>query len=447
MLSGSQLDMIDKIAQAMRRSNEPFGGMQVAFSGDLFQLPPITRGNSRPDYITTSKAWNEADIAICYLESQYRQEDDEYLEILSEIRHNQISQETIEKLRDQISNPDDVPSDITRLYTHNVDVDELNQEKLSEIDSPIEIFEMTSTGSKRHIDALKRGSLAPELLELKVGAQVMFTKNDPAGEFVNGTQGEVVDFHNEVPVVKTHDENEIEAHRLTWHREIDGKVVAEISQVPLTLAWAITVHKSQGMTMDEAVIDLSGAFVPGQGYVALSRLKSLEGLHLLGLNDTALSVDPYISGLDDELQNRSQRTTRFLEKVPEEKITEHIERSIERLGGSIEEVDLDYRDSSTLEKTQSLLAEQRSITEISEIRDLQKRTIISHIYELAQGDEKMDLQYLKHDINNFPETYKAIEKVGYEKLKPIKTHLETQGLKTSYDDIALTRAIFVNKEI
>jgi ATP-dependent DNA helicase PIF1 len=153
---------------------------------------------------------------------------------------------------------------------------------------------MMSKGPEPFVRALQRGCLSPESLELKQEAVVMFTKNDPAGRFVNGTLGVVAEFDegDGHPVVRTRGGKRIVAEPAKWKIEENGKERASITQVPLRLAWAVTVHKSQGMSLDAAVIDLSKAFEYGQGYVALSRLRELSGLHLLGLNERALRVHP-----------------------------------------------------------------------------------------------------------------------------------------------------------
>jgi ATP-dependent exoDNAse (exonuclease V) alpha subunit len=293
MLSADQLDLLDQIARKLRRGNAPFGGLQVVMSGDLFQLPPITDYDT-PQYITDSDVWKQADLAICYLTEQFRQEDPEFESLLADIRAGNVSAGTKDMLKSRKHDGETDLTDITRLYTHNKDVSEINHERLGEIDEELHVYEMRSKGPKKKTDRLKKGTLAPEKLKLKEGAQVMFVKNDPADEFVNGTRGVVDRFENGKPVINTNDGKEVTPNRLRWSRsQIDGSD-AHISQLPLRLAWAVTVHKSQGMTLDEAAIDLSKTFVEGQGYVALSRLRTLAGLHVLGLNDLALKVDPYV---------------------------------------------------------------------------------------------------------------------------------------------------------
>jgi ATP-dependent DNA helicase PIF1 len=171
---------------------------------------------------------------------------------------------------------------------------------------------MVTKGPEAFVRTLKRSCLSPESLELKQGAVMMFTKNDPAGRYVNGTLGVVDEFDAEdgYPVVRTRGGKRILAEPSKWKIEENGKERASITQVPVRLAWAMTVHKSQGMSLDAAVIDLSRAFEYGQGYVALSRLRSLSGLHLLGLNERALRVHPLAVEKDAEFRAASAAAPR-----------------------------------------------------------------------------------------------------------------------------------------
>lgn len=304
MLHGSRLDMINRVAQWLRRSKKPFGGLQVIFVGDLFQLPPVTKGSSMIDYVHLSEAWKDAAPEACYLTEQHRQgADDELLTILREMRNNKLSVKSRQWLASRKRPTDD--EHITRLYTHNADVDALNRQRLAKLPGDARRFQMTSSGDKYKIEAMKRNLLCPEILELKVDAEVMFCANNFKEGFVNGTRARLLRFSNAGnPVVLTTDGAEISVMEHTWRTYNDSgrHVVAEVSQYPLRLAWAVTVHKSQGLSLDAAEIDLSQAFTPGMGYVALSRVRSLEGLHLVGLNDQALQLDQDIAKFDKQLK-------------------------------------------------------------------------------------------------------------------------------------------------
>ncbi|HMT19290.1 MAG TPA: AAA family ATPase, partial [Candidatus Saccharibacteria bacterium] len=172
--------------------------------------------------------------------------------------------------------------------------------------------DMAHSGKAHAVESLIRSCLAPERLVLKKGAFVMFVKNSPEKKYVNGTLGTVVGFTKEsgYPIVETNSGRTIETKPDTWEMRDGEKKVASVTQIPLRLAWAITVHKSQGMTLDAAHIDLRNAFVPGMGYVALSRVRSLETLTLAGLNKTALMMHEEAHTLDEVLRKKSDEDTK-----------------------------------------------------------------------------------------------------------------------------------------
>jgi hypothetical protein len=322
MLSGQTLLAAGQVCQHVRKSSAPFGGLQLVLVGDFFQLPPVVRRDERfspePDsqdeddnspFAYASRAWRDVDPAICYLTEQHRQTDTEFSKLLIAIRANQCSKADLGLLASRRIERDSLPHGMTRLFTHNIDVDRINEAELAKLPGEAKSFFMTSMGDKLLADGLKRGCLSPERLDLKKGAAIMFTKNDPDGRFVNGTLGVVSDFDREdgFPVVVTKSGYTIFSKPAEWKVNEDDSVKAGIAQVPLRLAWAITVHKSQGMSLDSAVMDLSQAFEYGQGYVALSRVRTLGGLHLLGWNERALRVHPQALAKDAEFRRASVR--------------------------------------------------------------------------------------------------------------------------------------------
>ncbi|MFH1225900.1 MAG: PIF1 family DEAD/DEAH box helicase [bacterium] len=316
MFHNFHLDMVDEICRSLRGLDLPFGGLQVILCGDFFQLPPVNRNGSGSDFVVNSQAWQEMDIKICYLDQQFRQADAEFLKLLTEIRQNQISEECLNNLLTRIKEPVDGPLTPTKLYTHNADVDAVNNLELAMIKNDPMTYEMTSRGNKNLVRILKDSCLAPQTLILKEGALVMFVQNNFEKGYVNGTLGKIIGFDNSnLPIVETKSGDRITASPGIWTIEEGGSMIAKISQIPLRLAWAITVHKSQGMSLDSAEIDLSKAFALGMGYVALSRVRTLEGIKLLGINDMALKVDPAIVELDQEFSRQSQTLAEQLGKM------------------------------------------------------------------------------------------------------------------------------------
>src|SRR3989338_2782809 len=311
MLKASQLDAVDKICQYFKTSFLPFGGMQVVLSGDFFQLPPIER-DGQADFVTESAAWKNLDIKVCYLQGQFRHQDKKLGELLQNIRDNNVENAKKILVVKPAANATAFAA-TTKLYTHNIDVDAINAEELAKINEKKFTYVMNSHGQAVVADILKKSCLAPEHLVLKKGAQVMFIKNNFDEGYVNGTQGTVVDFDiMNMPIVQTLSGQKVVAQKASWKIEEEGKVVAEITQIPLRLAWAITVHKSQGMNLDAAQIDLSKCFVKGMGYVALSRLRSFDGLHVIGVNDMAFRVHENAVAKDTEFKKMSQEVLNTL---------------------------------------------------------------------------------------------------------------------------------------
>src|SRR5581483_7605918 len=288
MLHGKRLNMLNDVSKLLRESEKPFGGMQVVLVGDLFQLPPVSRGSDTLDFAHTSEAWQELNPKICYLTEQHRQQNDQLLTILEAMRSGEIEQWHAEALEERLSVRPEENSVVTRLYAHNIDVEAINDRHLARLEGTGKTFTMETKGVASKVEQLVRGLLAPETLKLKVGAEVMFVANNFAEGFVNGSRGTVVGFEDELPlVVLLSNGVRIRVDRHTWTLMEDDKKKAEVSQLPLRLAWAITIHKSQGMSLDAAEIDLGKTFTPGMGYVALSRVRSLKGVYLTGLNRMA----------------------------------------------------------------------------------------------------------------------------------------------------------------
>src|SRR3989338_8699729 len=293
MLDASVLDLVDTVCRAVKKSELPFGGMQVILVGDFFKLPQVRRKGEAPyKFAFESDAWKYANPAVCYLKEQYRQSDPDLIGLLSAIRSGDVSDFHYECLDRCLARPMNNQK-ITKLFPHNADVDKINLEELNKLaGSPVN-FVMKSKGNERFVEQLKKGCLSPEYLRLKKGAVVMFTKNN-------------FEHEEEVsPIVQTRGGRKITVGPAEWAVEDNGEVVASIEQLPLRLAWAMTIHKSQGATLDSAFVDLKGAFVEGQGYVALSRVKTLNGLYLNGYNENALKVHPLVSEQDAEFRNRS----------------------------------------------------------------------------------------------------------------------------------------------
>jgi GTPase SAR1 family protein len=305
MLHGKRLDMVNEVCKLLRESNDPFGGLQVILVGDLFQLPPVNRESDTADFVHTSDAWEELAPKICYLSEQHRQAGDRLLDVLEAMRRDEVEEWHTNTLAERMGVRPADGSPVTRLYTHNVDVDSINQQQLTALPGEVKRFEMKTEGNATKVEQLARSVLAPEALDLKLGAEVMFVANNFNEGYVNGSRGKVIGFDKDtgLPEVRLISSGRtIDVDYQSWTLMEDGKKRAEVVQLPLRLAWAITIHKSQGMSLDAAEIDLSKSFTPGMGYVALSRVRSLEGVYLSGMNAMAMRLHPEIFEFDEQLR-------------------------------------------------------------------------------------------------------------------------------------------------
>lgn len=487
MLHAKQLNLVNQVLKHVRKSDQPFGGIQVVVAGDFFQLPPIgSRGESnREKFAFMSEAWLDAQFHICYLSEQHRQVSEaangglDLDDILNQIRRQEVSFEAIAAL--EATYDQDVDIKRTRLYTHNLNVNKINDKELAELSGEMKRYEAISIGEDKLVDTLKKTVRTQDELVLKVGAKVMFIKNNTELNVSNGTMGELIGYatvkvddsqakakaekdarsyalesketliasdddpddsiveppakkaekalskqptSQKMPVVRLNSGREVIAEPEEWIIEDEtGEVLASYQQVPLCLAWAITIHKSQGMTLDAAEIDLSRTFELGQGYVALSRLKSLAGLQLLGMNSMSLQLDPLARGADKRFLALSAEADANYAMLDEKSMQQNHEKFIIKSGGTTNQTIIDAyatlqkkrreqqqqlqdkkqkqgnqvadKSDTTLLVTRQLLEESLTIAEIAESRELAQSTIMRHISELKHQDPSLACDHLR----------------------------------------------------
>ncbi|MDN3397264.1 AAA family ATPase [Psychrobacter sp. APC 3426] len=525
MLHAKQLNLVSQVLKHVRKNDKAFGGIQVVVAGDFFQLPPIgSKGETnREKFAFMSEAWLDAKFHICYLSEQHRQVSEaangglDLDDILNQIRRQEVTFEAIAALEATFDQNVDIKR--TRLYTHNLNVNKINDKELAALDGEMMRFAATATGDSKLVETLKKTVRTQDELILKVGAKVMFIKNNTELGVSNGTMGELIGFAavkvddskdssdaliasddidvdtdntadndeetathkkgtakkdkektkkpttQKMPVVRLNSGREVIAEPEEWIIEDEtGDVLASYEQVPLCLAWAITIHKSQGMTLDAAEIDLSRTFELGQGYVALSRLKSLAGLQLLGMNDMSLQLDPLARGADKRFLVLSDEADANYAMLDEESMTQAHEKFILKSGGTLSKSVIDAyanlqkkrreqqqaqldkkqklgnqvsdKSDSTLLATRVLLEESLSIAEISQARQLSQSTIMRHIGELKSQDPSLACDHLRPDdevMTAVGNAYVAIKVAnnpndfnddGSIKLRPIFDHLK-----------------------
>ncbi len=483
MLAAETLSMVDAVCREIRQSAEAFGGLQVIVVGDFFQLPPVIREDasrrthrdesyeepdvdslltneeSAPRFACDASVWKRARFLTCYLTEQHRQDDVEFLSLLSAMRSNAFGAKHMRHIESRKISHDDSPRGAPKLFSHNVDVDRVNDQMLAKLSGTKKVYEMSSQGVAALVATLKKGCVSPETLELKTGAAVMFTKNNLREGFMNGTLGVVMGFEKEsgYPIVKLRSGRLITVAPLDWVVEEGNMVVrARITQVPLRLAWAITVHKSQGMSLDEAVMDLSSVFEFGQGYVALSRVRRLSGLYLLGWNKRAFQVHPEILSHDIVFRQSSEEAQEFFGEMALDALEKMHGNFLVACGGSLSEIEKkEARISSdghrlrvsrdgmtTYEETLALVKEGKSIPSVAEARDFSISTIVTHIEKLYI-DERLGkddiLELIPVEIRpKVPDIKKAFKENGDGRLASIYA---MYGGKYSYEDLRLIRML------
>lgn len=469
MVSPEIFSSMDKILRAFKKNNTPFGGVQTILSGDFFQLPPISRIPKEKRFAWQSSSWKELQLKTCYLQEKFRQDDNVLISILDEIRSGNVSNDSYDVLNSRFHKELDIDFTPTKLYTHNMDVDRINNDELSKINEPAKLFKYKSEGTAKNIEKIFKSSLVLEEIALKKDAVVMFIKNNNELGYVNGTTGVVTNFDKEtgLPIVKTSYGSLIKCTLEDWTIENEsGNTTSKISQIPLKLAWAITIHKSQGMTLDSAEIDLSKTFEVGQGYVALSRIKNIEGLRLMGLNDKALTVDPLILHIDDRIKAASQKASDAISAVTNENLQEIFDSNILSIDGILDVAQIQAQEkvlksekkivsnnpTPTHIQTKNLLESSNSIDELATKRDMSKGTIIKHLSILKEDNPDINLDKFMPDSKTLELVKNALLTIkersneddfsesGQPRLKPIFEALDS---KINYEDIRIVLLLFI----
>ena len=541
MLHRQQFELINQVLQAIKENTLPFGGIQLLVAGDFFQLPPIgePHESNRDKFAFMAQAWLDADFQICYLSEQHRQTTDKTA-VLGNTYYGLDLNAILNQIRSQQFTPHIMPAltataehvladNRTRLFTHNVNVQAINEQELGKLTTAAHTFRAWGEGDEKLVETLKKSVRNTPELVLKLGAKVMFIKNNTELNVSNGTMGKIVDFVattlkqpnkqtnspsnnspsknlsepldeqalaadatalldaieqeqqadmadllDEVnggqsqqthptdddtaatdtaddklsellyPLVELNDGRKVIAEYDSWRiDDEEGEILAAYYHIPLTLAWAITIHKSQGMTLDAAEVDLSKTFEKGQGYVALSRLKQLSGLQLLGVNELSLQLDPLARGADQRFQAISTEQEReFLTHskkqlndlhrefiiqcrgtLDKEKIAAYENRAkqqqklIEKRRHAVQQLQSLADDAAgvitpTVLETKALLDESLTIAEIAQARNLAQSTVMGHIEKIAEHFPRANIAHLRPDDEWLQPIDKAYQKIA-----------------------------------
>jgi hypothetical protein len=312
-------------------------------------------------------------------------------------------------------------------------------------------YQMEEKGRKALVDALKKSCIAPEVLRLKVGARVMFVKNNFDEGYANGTLGKVIECSNFGPKIMLTSGKIITPEKVSWVIEEEGKRKAMIEQYPLRLAWAITVHKSQGMSLDAVEVDLSKSFEKGMGYVALSRVRTLDGLRLLGLNENALQVRDDILLYDEDLKEMSDDDKKWLYALDDKQVKAKQEEFLKKVAppeGTPIKTHKAKR-ISPIEETKNMLEQGMGIKEILEIKGVKIGTILDHIEKIVTENPNININHLKEEVptGKFKKAYMTFKEMYGENrdflLSPIKNKL---GTTFTYEELRVVR-LFVKRNL
>jgi ATP-dependent exoDNAse (exonuclease V) alpha subunit len=307
MLRRDQFELIDAVLAHIKDNTLPFGGVKLLCIGDFCQLPPVITSDDlikykdlKSPYCFQSDLWEQSGIQTLNLTKNFRQSSGKFLEALGEIRVGKVSDEVNDMLLARMNAKLETDLTPVKLFSHNYRVEQENLEKLNQLPDEKINSHAIMIGKQFDIDALKRDCPAEETLSFCKGAQVMMINNDMDNKWVNGSMGIIEEV--EPVVVRLGNDTKVQVDKYTWERinhKLQGdklveSVVAKLIQYPFRLAWATSIHKSQGLTLDFVELDLSNAFAHGQGYTALSRVKTLEGLKLIGWDKKSVKADPKV---------------------------------------------------------------------------------------------------------------------------------------------------------
>ncbi len=454
MVRADLMDHIDVELRRIRRNSKPFGGVQLLMIGDLQQLPPIAHGGEdellrqyyKTLYFFSSSALKSMKYSCIELKNVYRQTDRHFIDILNHARNCTLTSQDISDLNARyIPGFSPKPEDgYIRLMTHNRQVDYVNETELEKLDSKPYTFVAAVTGTFP-----EESYPTADSLTLKKGAQVMFIKNDPERRFINGTLGEVKSIDkNSIAVRLAESGMIIDVEPMEWQniryqfdeesKEISSKQIGRFKQYPLKAAWAITVHKSQGLTFDKAIIDVHAAFSPGQAYVALSRCRTLDGLVLSSpvsasvfMRDNAVDAYMnYISRPVEELAFSSCYEYFEYEKKPESEVVAPVEKVKGNKEKPKKEKKEELRDDTgkklnTFEYSYWLYNQGNTVEQIAEKRKLNPVTIEGHLARyVASGDIDVH-EFVDGDTLQKVEAY-CMEHPEEKALKPFFEHFDAK---------------------
>ncbi len=444
MLSGTTLLAAERVARTVRGKNEPWGGLRIIAVGDFAQLPPVTPGAQVKDWAFLHPVWRESNFQPALLSTVMRTRDGEFLDVLNLVRAGAANEQVRAFLEERLVDDTEFIEG-TRLYAHRHSAESYNLHRLASLGGEERSFPTLYEGDERSVETAKKSMPVPDILQLKKGALVMMRKNDVSEErlFVNGSLGHVTGIAEEVLTIRLLTGPEIEVEKQKFSAlDGDGRELAAAWNFPVTLAWATTIHKAQGTSLDSLIVDLSALWEPGQAYVAMSRVRSGAGLHVERWQASSIRAEPLVTQFYDSLAVEMERYVpraffapvdlRQREAEPDEE--QEVRRMAKRSAAKAKKRATDLL---------SLVRERASLQEMVDATGYKADRLPLHLEKLLRQGEMFSLQHLIEDVPSLGAIREAFETCGLAKLKPAYEHLREE---VDYDTLRLVRCAMLAEQ-
>ena len=442
MLSGATLKAAESVARHARDGKTPWGGLRIIAVGDFAQLPPITsdqqssvvreRQWQNKDWAFRHLVWQESGFEPALLSTVMRTRDIAFLEILNFVREGIVNERVCDFLNERIaSSSDDIEG--TRLYPHRAQAEQYNLRRLESVPKKLHTFPTQYIGAEKYREAARRAVPIPDTLLLKEGALIMMRKNDAGGDlrFVNGSLGHIRSIGEDTLFIALLSGDNIEIGKEKFSTlDGDGSEVMAAWNFPVTLAWATTIHKAQGASLDREIVDLHALWEPGQAYVAMSRVRSGNGLMVERWSPDSIRAEPLVTAFYDDLADQAAKykpRPLFTPLTKETTASDPLPRKATRLK------------PTRLERMRfiaRLLKEKTSLQNIAKECGIKPQRVLLYIEKILASGEESDLGYLAASIPGHRKIAGAFEELGLERLRPV---FDAFNGDVPYDDLRLVR--------
>lgn len=437
MLSGTMLQTAERIARRARECNAPWGGLRIIAVGDFAQLPPITQMQEEKDWAFLHPVWEESDFQPALLSTVMRTQDTEFLRILNFVREGIVNDEVSAYLNSRTRGSLE-HAEGTRLYPHRAQAERYNLERLSAINKLAYAFKTEYAGREAALEHAKKSIPIPEILHIKEDALVMMRKNDDAMRYVNGSLGIVRRIGDDVIMIRLLSGEEITVVPEKFsYLDGDGKETVAAWNFPVMLAWATTIHKAQGASLDRMIVDLGRLWEPGQAYVAMSRVRSGAGLMIERWQPSSITAEPLVTAFYNALADRAKKY------VPRALFTVQYNASGESERESRMTRAPRTARRSTVKTIRSMLAAKESLDAIAAACGIQTGTVLQWIEKIIALGAPVDLRYLLENIQEAENIRTAFQSLGMERLRPVFDHFEEA---VPYDSLRLVRCAMRGEE-